>query len=140
MTFKYTNVNVISIIPKNIDIPIYRKFKYRVIGIYKNPIIIGISIYRNSLTLTVFKNTHLLRRSSQSPPIMLGPVFFHWDGSCSTYQRFFSHIRTKLDTNINTEIGLSVTLLLVQIGGKSYPEGDSTKFSKFPTISLPAPS
>ena len=58
------------------------------------------------VTLTVFKNTHLLRRSSQSPPIMLGPVFFHWDGSCSTYQRFFSHIRTKLDTNINTEIGL----------------------------------
>jgi hypothetical protein len=37
MTFKYTNVNVISIILKNIDIPIYRKFQYRVIGIYKKP-------------------------------------------------------------------------------------------------------
>jgi hypothetical protein len=49
MTFKYTNVNMISIIPKNIDIPIYRKFQYRVIGIYKKTIIIGISIYRNSL-------------------------------------------------------------------------------------------
>jgi hypothetical protein len=35
MTFKYTNVNMISIIRKNIDIPIYRKFQYRVIGIYK---------------------------------------------------------------------------------------------------------
>ena len=33
-------------------------------------------------------------------------MFFHWDGSCSTYQRFFSHIRTKLDINSNTEIGL----------------------------------
>jgi hypothetical protein len=42
MTFKYTNVNAISIIPKNIDIPIYRKFQYRVIGIYKKPIIIDI--------------------------------------------------------------------------------------------------
>ena len=52
MTFKYTNVNVISIIPKIIDIPIYRKFQYRVIGIYKKTIIIGISIYRNSLILT----------------------------------------------------------------------------------------
>jgi transposase-like protein len=37
---------------------------------------------------------------------MLGPcIFFHWDGSCSTYQRFFSHLRTKLDTDINTEVG-----------------------------------
>ena len=51
---KYTNVNVISIIPKIIDIPIYRKFQSRVIGIYKNPIIIGISIYRNSLVGNVF--------------------------------------------------------------------------------------
>jgi hypothetical protein len=49
MTFKYTNINVISIIPKIINIPIYRKFQYRVIGIYKKTIIIGISIYRNSL-------------------------------------------------------------------------------------------
>jgi hypothetical protein len=53
---------VISIIPKNIDIPIYRKFQYRVIGIYKNPIIIGISIYRNSLGDTlplIWKRRHL---------------------------------------------------------------------------------
>jgi molybdopterin biosynthesis enzyme MoaB len=42
MAFKYTNVNVISIIPKNIDISIYRKFQYRVIGIYKKTIIIDI--------------------------------------------------------------------------------------------------
>ena len=58
------------------------------------------------VTLSVFKNTHLLRRSTQSLPIMLGPAFFHWDGSCSTYQRFFSHLRTKLDTDINTEVGV----------------------------------
>jgi transposase-like protein len=33
---------------------------------------------------------------------MLGPcIFFH----CSTYQRFFSHLRTKLNTDINTEVG-----------------------------------
>ena len=37
---------------------------------------------------------------------MLGPLFLHWDGSCSTYKRFFSHLRTKFDSNINTEVGL----------------------------------
>ena len=58
------------------------------------------------LTLTVFKNTHLLRRSAQSHPIMLGPLFLHWDGTCSTNQSFFSYLRTKFDTNINTEVGL----------------------------------
>ena len=57
------------------------------------------------VTLTVFKNTHLLRRSTQCSPIMLGPLFLHWDGTCLTYQRFFSHLRTKLDANINTEVG-----------------------------------
>ena len=59
------------------------------------------------LTLTVFKQTNLLRSSTQSPPIMLGPTFLHWDGSCETYQRFFSHLRTKLDTDLDTEIGFS---------------------------------
>ena len=59
------------------------------------------------VTLTAFKNTHLLRRSIQKFPIMLGPVFLHWHGECSTYQRFFSHHRTKLDANIGTEIGLN---------------------------------
>ena len=53
------------------------------------------------VTLTVFKNTHLLRRSTQCSPIMLGPLFMHWDGTCATcQQRFFSHLRTKVDANI----------------------------------------
>jgi hypothetical protein len=55
------------------------------------------------VTLTVFKNNHLLRRSTQRPPIMLGPLFLHWDGTCSTYHCLFSHLRTKLDASINTE-------------------------------------
>jgi hypothetical protein len=69
------------------------------------------------VTLTVFKNTNLLRRSTQRPPIMLGPVFLHWDGSCESYQRFFSNLRTKLDSNINTEVVVFVNLLSVQTKG-----------------------
>jgi len=35
------------------------------------------------------------------PPLMLGPVYLHWDGSYETYHAFFaSHLRCKLD-NIN---------------------------------------
>ena len=58
------------------------------------------------VTLTVFKNSYLLRRSTQLSPIMLGPLFLHWDGTYQTYQRFFSHLRTKFDANLNTEVGL----------------------------------
>ena len=58
------------------------------------------------VTLTVFKNSYLLRRSTQLSPIMLGPLFLHWDGTYQTYQRFFSHLRTKFDANVNTEVGL----------------------------------
>ena len=76
---------------------------------YGNKSILGIDRTFNLgacfVTLTVFKNTNLLRRSTQCPPLMLGPVFLHWDGSCESYQRFFSHLRTKLDSNINTELG-----------------------------------
>lgn len=37
---------------------------------------------------------------------MLGPAFFHWDGSCPTYCLFL-HLRTKLETDINTKVGVS---------------------------------
>ena len=36
----------------------------------------------------------------QEPPLMLGPVYLHWDGSYETYRAFFAHLRCKLD-NIN---------------------------------------
>ena len=76
---------------------------------YGNKSILGIDRTFNLgacfVTLTVFKNTNLLRRSTQCPPLMLGPVFLHCDGSCESYQRFFSHLRTKLDSNINSELG-----------------------------------
>ena len=63
------------------------------------------------VTLTVFKNTNLLRRSTQCPSLMLGPVFLHWDGSFESYQWFFSHLRTELDSNINTELGFCELLI-----------------------------
>ena len=38
---------------------------------------------------------------------MLGSLFLHWNGECSMYQRLYSHLQTKLDANIATEIGLN---------------------------------
>lgn len=40
------------------------------------------------VTLTVFQNKNLVRKVSQTPPIMLGPAYLHGDGSYQTYNRF----------------------------------------------------
>lgn len=49
------------------------------------------------VTLLVIHNTNLLTRSSQEPPIFVGPMFLHWTDSFETYQyhRFFWHLRCK---------------------------------------------
>ena len=46
--------------------------------------------------------TELARKTTQEPPLMLGPVYryLHWDGSYETYHAFFAHLWCKLD-NIN---------------------------------------
>jgi len=57
------------------------------------------------LTLTVFKNMSVVRRSTQQPPIFLGPMFLHGDGSFATYLTFFMSLRGVLDTDVHaTEV------------------------------------
>ena len=53
------------------------------------------------VTLLAFKNHDLVRRSTQAAPIFLGPVFLHFDASYQTYHRFFSHLQTKLDLEVD---------------------------------------
>jgi len=45
----------------------------------------------------VFKNKNLLRKSSQEPPIFVGPVMLHGDGKLPTYLHFFSTINAALN-------------------------------------------
>ncbi|XP_062608451.1 uncharacterized protein LOC134270271 [Saccostrea cucullata] len=66
----------------------------------KNGCIIGIDRTFNVgscyLTVTTFKNTNLVRNETSEPPIMLGPIYLHWDGTYHTYQRFLSHLQGQL--------------------------------------------
>ena len=48
-------------------------------------------------TTLVYHNHDLVRRSSQLPPLFLGPVYLHWDGLYENYHRFFSHLQCHLD-------------------------------------------
>ena len=41
------------------------------------------------LTCMVYQNHNLIRKHTKSSPIMLGPMFLHWDGLYSTYCEFF---------------------------------------------------
>lgn len=40
------------------------------------------------LTALVYQNFNMVRKGTQTAPIMLGPVFLHWDGLYPTYCEF----------------------------------------------------
>lgn len=48
------------------------------------------------LTTLVYQNFNLIRKGSSTSPVMLEPVFIHWNGQFSTYCEFFSKIRSAL--------------------------------------------
>ena len=48
------------------------------------------------VTLMVFKHRKVVRKSTQEPPIFVGPMLLHEDGKFSTYLNFFSHINGAL--------------------------------------------
>jgi hypothetical protein len=56
------------------------------------------------VTITVFHNNNLIRKTSHAAPIMMGPVYLHWDGHYQTYHSFFSHIQSHLHDIKGTEI------------------------------------
>ena len=49
------------------------------------------------LTTTLFQDQNLKRKGKETSPILLGPLYLHWDGTFHTYQRFFSHLAAVLD-------------------------------------------
>ena len=55
------------------------------------------------VTCMVYQNPKLLRKGQDVSPVLLGPVFLHWDGSYATYCTFLSKIRASLGFNIDCE-------------------------------------
>jgi hypothetical protein len=62
------------------------------------------------VTTTVFLK--LMRKVKTTNPIILGPVYLHWDGAFHTYQRHFTHLASVIDTNISETL-LSVNDIVV---------------------------
>jgi hypothetical protein len=62
---------------------------------------------------TVFQEKKLKRKDKTTNPIILGPVYLHWDGAFHTYQRFFTHLASVIDTNISEAL-LSVNDIVVR--------------------------
>ena len=50
------------------------------------------------VTALCYKNRCVIRRKTDSYPVILGPLCLHWDGEKSTYHKFFSHLRSKLNS------------------------------------------
>lgn len=60
------------------------------------------------VTTIVYKNLRVLRTTTREHPILLGPIFLHWDATFDTYHIFLSHLRRKL--------GPSLTAAEINIG------------------------
>ena len=71
----------------------------------KRPSVLGVDRTFNLgpcfVTVLVYQQNNLFRKGTSNHPIMLGPVFLHWDGLYTTYNRFFSHIQGQLEKDIN---------------------------------------
>ena len=86
------------------------------------------------VTTTVFQDHHLKRKGKQVSPILLGPVYLHWDGTFQTYQRFFTHLAAVLDQPLlETELGTSELIVgsdeekaLVKVVKCSFPDAKLT--------------
>ena len=86
------------------------------------------------LTTTVFQDQNLRQKGKEVSPILLGPLYLHWDGTFHTYQRFFSHLasvmensdlKTSLGTN-NLVIGSDEEKALVKAVQHSFPQAKLT--------------
>jgi len=40
------------------------------------------------VTVCVYRNMSVVRKSTADSPIFIGPVMFHFDGKAETYRRF----------------------------------------------------
>ena len=60
------------------------------------------------VTTTVFQEKKLVRKGTQTNPIILGPIYLHWDGCYHTYQRFFTHLASVLEDSFEeTKLSLN---------------------------------
>ena len=48
------------------------------------------------VTVMVYKNLSVLRKTTRDHPVFLGPVMFHFDGRCDTYKTFFQNVSDAL--------------------------------------------
>ena len=89
------------------------------------------------VTTTVFQENKLKRKGKSTSPIIMGPIYLHWDGVFHTYllyQRFFTHITSMFDTTIsdmllsvnNLVIGSDEEKALVKAINSSFPNSELT--------------
>ncbi|XP_053656041.2 uncharacterized protein [Cherax quadricarinatus] len=75
------------------------------------------------LTLGVFNNRAVIRKSSGEHPVFLGPVYLHWNRSYETYFDFFSHLKSK-QLNLGNLVLGSAEKTMVSAAVSCFPEAD----------------
>ncbi|XP_039247589.2 uncharacterized protein LOC120325535 [Styela clava] len=75
-------------------------------------------------TIIVYKQSKVVRNSTGENPIILGPIYLHWDGKFTTYCHFFSHLSSRISTTAFTSeirIGSDNEFALTKALDKCFP-------------------
>ena len=56
------------------------------------------------VTITTYKNQKLKHQDSDASPVLIGPVFIHYNGNEKTYDHFLAELSRQLQSDITFEI------------------------------------
>lgn len=74
------------------------------------------------VTCLSYKNQGVVHRDSKENPIMLGPIYLHWDSKEETYFSFFSHFMHIFKRGSNMKIGSDEETSITNNIKTCYPE------------------
>ncbi|KAG0724914.1 hypothetical protein GWK47_039633 [Chionoecetes opilio] len=77
------------------------------------------------VTTLVYKNLRVLRSTTREHPIVLGPIFLHWDATYDTYHTFLAHIKRELESDLAAaefNIGSDEEAALVKAATDLFPK------------------
>ena len=86
------------------------------------------------VTVTVFRNSAVVRRGTQESPIMLGPMLVHGDGEYNTYMFFLSRLKSLLNSDPSTEIRVNDDILFGSDDEKALLKAKRLTFGSAPHL------
>ena len=81
------------------------------------------------ITIAVYKSSKVVHKYSEKNPLLLGPIYLHWDGDFGTYFSFFSHLKSvwgEIALNFEVRSVDSHKKVLIKALKRCFPKAECT--------------